>query len=345
MPTHPVQTSQPEPHLERTRRMLKEHPELAGLFGPWRGTAVLLLLLAAGQLAVAWSLRNAPPGWLLLAAWTVGAFVHHGLWVLLHECAHNLAFARPRANLLLSLVGNLPIVVPSAISFRRYHLLHHRFQGDPAWDADLPSPLETWLGDRGPLGKAAWLLLFPALQVHRVTRLKRIPMVDGWVVLNVVLQVAFAAAVVEAWGGRALAYLLLSTWFSVGPHPLAARWVQEHFLVHPDAPTQETSNYEGPLNRLAFNVGYHVEHHDLMRVPWHLLPRVRQLAPGYYAGLTVHRSWTRLWVRFVVDRSITLRSRVLRGEQVVPNWDGSTLGSARLPSGQEAVPIPPAQSA
>ena len=345
MPPRPVLTDQPEPHLGRTRQLLKDHPELSQLFGPWPATALLLLMLVAAQLAAAWALRDAHAGWLVLVAWTAGAFAHHAVWVLLHECSHNLVFARPRDNLLLSLVGNLPIVVPSAISFRRYHLLHHRFQGDPAWDADLPSPLERWLGDKGPAGKAAWLALFPLLQVHRVTRLRDIPMVDGWMEANVALQVGFTAAVAQAWGGRAVGYLLLSTWFSVGLHPLGARWVQEHFLAHPGAPAQETSSYYGPLNALAFNVGYHVEHHDLMRVPWVRLPRVRAGAPEYYAGLASHPSWVRLWGSFLLDRSITLRSRVVRGAGVVPNWTGSTLGSARLPARQEDVPIPPAQSA
>ena len=345
MPSHPLFTSQPEPHLGRTRQMLKDHPELAELFGPWQGTALLLVLLVAAQVAAAWALRDAHAGWLLLAAWTGGAFANHAAWVLLHECSHNLVFERPRANLLLSLVGNLPIVVPSAISFRRYHLLHHRFQGDPAWDADLPSPLEQWLGERGAAGKAAWLALFPLLQVHRVLKLRNVPMVDGWFLANVAVQLAFTAAVVNAWGLRALAYLLASTWFSVGMHPLGARWVQEHFLVHPQAPAQETSSYYGPLNVLAFNVGYHVEHHDLMRVAWLRLPRLREMAPGYYGDLASHTSWVRLWGRFLLDRSITLRSRVVRGPEVVPNWTGSTLGTPRPQGRPEELPLPPAQSA
>jgi sphingolipid delta-4 desaturase len=343
---HPVVVEQPEPHLERTRQMLKAHPELSGLFGPFLGTFPIVLAVVGLQVGLAWALRDVGTGWLLLCAWTVGAVANHALFVLIHECTHNLVFVRPSANLLLQLVANLPIVVPSAVSFRRYHLLHHRFQGDPQWDADLPAPFEVRFAGSSPWGKAAWMLLFPLFQVARVLQLRSIPIVDAWWVANVAVQGAFTAAVAWGWGGGAVAYLLLSTFFSVGFHPLGARWVQEHFLVHGDAPAQETSSYVGPLNLLAFNVGFHVEHHDLMRVAWPRLPRVRALAPGYYAGLATHASWTRLWWRFLVDRRISLHSRVLRGVPgIVPNWTGSTLGPAGLPTRQEAVPIPPAQSA
>jgi sphingolipid 4-desaturase/C4-monooxygenase len=70
------------------------------------------------------------------------------------------------------------------------------------------------------------------------------------------------------------------------------------------------------LNLLAFNVGYHNEHHDLMRVPWNRLPKVRAMAPEFYNTLTYHMSWTKLWLRFLMDPSISLYSRVIREKGV-----------------------------
>jgi hypothetical protein len=50
--------------------------------------------------------------------------------------------------------GEPPHRLPAAISFRKFHLLHHRFQGDPELDADLASPLEARLVGNSTLGKA-----------------------------------------------------------------------------------------------------------------------------------------------------------------------------------------------
>ena len=55
----------------------------------------------------------------------------------------------------------------------------------------------------------------------------------------------------------------------MGLHPLGARWIQEHYLVHGE---QETTSYYGILNVPALNVGYHNEHHDFPSVPWNRLP-------------------------------------------------------------------------
>ena len=101
----------------------------------------------------------------------------------------------------------------------------------------------------------------------------------------------------------------VSFFFSVGLHPLGARWIQEHYLVHP---SQETYSYYGPLNTIAFNVGYHNEHHDLPSIPWNHLPAVRQGAPELYNALVFHTSWTKLLFRFLLDPNITLFSRQVR---------------------------------
>jgi sphingolipid delta-4 desaturase len=321
----------PEPHFDRTRRMFAAHPELRSLCGNTPSTALFVVALVAAQVAAAWCLRDAGIWWVIAAAWLFGAFVDHGLWVLIHECTHNLVFRRARSNAVLQIVANLPLLFPGgAMSFRKYHLLHHRFQGDLELDADLASPLEARLVGNGVLGKAFWLFNFWVFQSLRVTRLRRIRFFDLWYLANLLVELAFIGAVVWWLGWTALAYLFLSSIFAIGMHPVGARWIQEHYTV---APPQETYSYYGPLNLLAFNVGYHNEHHDVMRVPWSRLPKVRAIAPEFYAPLRHHRSWTALWLRFLFDRRLSLYSRIVRTSRstapvVVPVADDAPVREA-----------------
>jgi sphingolipid delta-4 desaturase len=97
--------------------------------------------------------------------------------------------------------------------------------------------------------------------------------------------------------------------FSVGLHPLGARWIQEHYTQDP---VQETFSYYGPLNLLALNVGYHNEHHDFPSIPWNRLPQLRAMAPEFYDSLKSHTSWSRLLWEFVFNPRYSLHSRVLR---------------------------------
>ena len=300
----------PEPHRERTRRLLAAHPEARSLQGNTPSTALWVVLVVAAQLAAAWVLRDQPWWAALAAAWLAGAVADHALWVLIHECAHNMVFRTSAPNALLSILANLPIVVPGAIAFRKYHLLHHAWQGVANLDADLASPGEARLVGSAWWRKALWLLLFPLAQALRVTHLKEIRLFDAWYALNLAVQVAFGVAVVWLAGWTSLLYLALSSMFAIGLHPLGARWIQEHYLTGPD--DQETFSYYGPMNALAFNVGFHNEHHDLMRVPWSRLPRLRAMAPELYEPLHSHRSWTRLWLRFIFDPSLSLFSRITR---------------------------------
>ncbi len=301
-----------EPHRERTRELLGHHPEVRKLIGKNPYTFFIILLGVGIQLGVAALVRDSSWWLVVAAAFAIGAFASHALWVMIHECSHNLLFSRSYMNTLAGILANAPHLLPSAVSFQRYHLKHHAFQGVYDLDADLPNHWEAKLIGRSALGKALWLMLFPIFQVTRPPRLREIPMFDRWIVLNIVLQAAFDFAVYWFLGPKALAYMGISFFFSVGLHPLGARWIQEHYLV---APPQETYSYYGPLNTVAFNVGYHNEHHDLPSVPWNHLPDIRKAAPEMYDTLVFHTSWTRLLFHFLFTREMSLYSRQIRKER------------------------------
>jgi len=100
---------------------------------------------------------------------------------------------------------------------------------------------------------------------------------------------------------------------STEPHRLeqkkfGARWIQEHYLTHSE---QETYSYYGKLNKVAFNVGYHNEHHDFPSIPWNRLPKIREGAPAFYNTLHYHPSWTKLFFRFLFDKEISLFSHTV----------------------------------
>jgi sphingolipid 4-desaturase/C4-monooxygenase len=300
----------PEPHIGRTRQIMAKYPEIKKLFGNTPSTLFYILGVVGLQIAVAASLSFQDCSWwvILAASWTVGALANHALWTLIHDATHNLVFKGSTANKMAALLANLPIVFPSAITFRIYHLQHHRYQGEMNKDADLAIPMEVKLAGRSPIGKAIWFLLFPFFQPFRVAKLD-IEFFDRWVIVNFITSGIFLATLGYFAGLPALAYLFLSSCFSVGLHPVGARWIQEHYTV---VPNQETYSYYGPLNRIAFNVGYHNEHHDLMMVPWSRLPQVKAMAPEFYDNLHSHKSWTGLLLKFLFDPNLTLNSRIVR---------------------------------
>src|SRR3982751_4164068 len=153
-------------------------------------------------------------------------------------------------------------------------------------------------------------MFYPLFQAVRSFRVKAVPPLDGWTLTNLAIQIGINLAVYLMWGPTSLAYLVLAFFFSIGLHPLGARWIQRHYLV--EGGEQETFSCYGKLNLLTFNVGYHNEHHDFSSVAWNRLPRIRALAPEMYVELTAHTSWTRLLFRFLFDPEISLYSRMTR---------------------------------
>jgi len=286
---------------------------MRNLIGKNPFTFLVITGLVASMVGVAWLVRD-QSWWIVFgAAYLYGAFANHSLFVMIHECAHQLLFKNRLANRWAAMFANLPHVMPGAISFEKYHLKHHAFQGIHELDADLPNKWEAKLINNYFVGKLLWLLFFPLFQGTRVSRLKEINFFDGWVVINILVQAVFTAAIWYFMGWHAVAFLFISFWFSIGLHPLGARWVQEHYLTFDSE--QETYSYYGALNNVAFNVGYHNEHHDFPSIPWNKLREVKKTAPEYYDTLLSHKSWTVLFFRFLFEREISLYNRILRKER------------------------------
>lgn len=303
-----VLTSEPNSHLERGRQILRAHPEVKQYLKPYPPSALCILGVVGLQLAVAWMVRDASVWVVLLAAYLVGAFASHALFVLIHDAGHNLIVKRSKGNRIWGIVCNIGQGVPTAMSFRVFHHLHHSRLDEYDWDADLAFHWEARLVGGSAWRKALWLFLFPIIEMIRPMRVER-SFVDGWIFLNIGAIVVVDLLVWWFCGIAGVAYLVLSTYFGVGFHLVGARWIQEHYTF---VPGQETYSYYGPLNWFAFNIGYHNEHHDLVRVPWIHLPKVKALAPEFYDGLHAHRSWASVLYRFFFDPSLTLFSRITR---------------------------------
>lgn len=306
-----------EPHRARRKAILARHPEVRRLFGHDRRTALVVVVVVAAQLALAAGVQRladagSPWGsvWAIGAlALLVGAVLSHWCAMGVHECSHDLAARTPLGNRLVSLLANVPMVVPLAMSFHRYHVDHHTYLGVRVLDTDLAPRFEHRLIDNGPLRKLIVLLLFPALYVLRGATFARRP--DRWELLNLALMVAVNAVIYTQLGGAALGYLLASFWFGHGIHPVAAHFIHEHYVW---TAGQETYSYYGPLNHVTFNVGLHYEHHDLMNIPGWRLPELRAMAPEFYEGLVSHTSWTAILWRYVTDRRIGPYTRQVRSE-------------------------------
>jgi len=124
------------------------------------------------------------------------------------------------------------------------------------------------------------------------------------------VQLAFNYAIYTAFGPRPLIYLLLSSFFAGSLHPLAGHFIAEHYLW--DGMDQETYSYYGPLNILAYNVGYHNEHHDFPSVAWTRLPLLHDLAPEFYKTLPCHPSWPMIIINFIRDKEVGIFARAKR---------------------------------
>ena len=296
------QSESEQPHPGRARAIIKAHPEVRAVDGA-QSVDCADRGLDPGH-ANGDRVRDGP-AWASVTGGSVCLSLTASArsrttanYVIIHDATHNLIFRNQSWNKMVAIVADLPNLTPGAMGFRVYHLKHHSHQGDYEWDADLANHWEARLVGNKWYRKAIWLMLFPFFQLTRPPRLKAITMWDRWFSINLAAR-SLRVAVVYFCGWAGFLYLVFSFFFSIGLHPVGARWIQEHYTYDFD---QETFSYYGPINRVALNMGYHNEHHDLPSIPWNNLPKLRAMAPEFYDNLKYHSSWSRLLFQFIFDK-------------------------------------------
>jgi len=219
--------------------------------------------------------------------------------------------------------ANWPLVIPYSVSFKKYHLEHHRYQGVDGVDADIPMAIEGRLF-RTPFLKFLWVFFQPFFYAIRPLLINPKPLEfkDG---LNIVTQIIFLSLLYWCAGPVSILYLLFATLFGLGFHPCAGHFIAEHYTnlstsrgshqtgmtpfkkggelrgekLYPD----ETFTYRGPLNMFSYNVGIHVAHHDFPFVSGLRLHEVEKIAPEYYEHLPVTTSWPGTIWKYIFSES------------------------------------------
>eukprot|EP01006_Ploeotia_vitrea_P028704 TRINITY_DN61340_c0_g1_i1.p1 TRINITY_DN61340_c0_g1~~TRINITY_DN61340_c0_g1_i1.p1 ORF type:complete len:346 (-),score=3.03 TRINITY_DN61340_c0_g1_i1:107-1144(-) len=300
-----------EPHAERRSEILAKYPQIKDLFGPCPMLKYKLVAAVLVQLTLAYFVRDLSWWWVVPIAWCVGGTFNNMLSLGTHELCHNLAFDVAWKNDALGFICNVAMGFPSTMTFRKYHLEHHQFQGVEHLDADIPVRAEAEMILNNRLTKFLFVCTQPAFYALRPLFMIPKPI---WAreVLNLVWTLTTNGLIFYFWGPKSLFYVVGGTLMGLSLHPCAGHFLAEHYVWDP---YKETNSYYGPLNALSLNVGYHVEHHDFPRIPGSRLPKLHQIASEYYPVNPKYQSWTAVLWNFVQDENMSSYNRVVRTMQ------------------------------
>ncbi|CAI4228260.1 unnamed protein product [Auanema sp. JU1783] len=311
-----------QPHMSRREAIVKAHPEIKQLFGVDPSFKYVVVCMVLFQIFMCWLLQDADWILVLLESYLCGGVINHAMTLAIHDISHNTVYGNkyPLSNRFFGFLANLPIGVPISVSFKKYHVEHHRYLGEDGLDTDVPTELEA-LFFTTPFRKILWLAFQPFFYAFRPLIIyKKAP--TDLEILNAVVQIGFDLIILQCFGIKALVYLLAGTVISMGLHPSAGHFISEHYIFDPQ---QETYSYYGWWNLCTFNVGYHMEHHDFPYIPGRNLPLVRKIAPEYYENLLQHKSWSKVLYDFVMKPDMGPYARIKRKPRVPQAFYGNNV--------------------
>lgn len=262
----------------------------------WFTVAINWIIIFAAMALVAW---RPNPVTIVLALFVIGAR-QLGMAVVMHEAAHRTLFKNRRLN---DWVGNWLAAYPvwaDVVPYRAYHLTHHAKTGtveDPDLGLAAPFPItrssfkrKVWRDLSGQTGWKQAKAVFKRdvgwskRPNQRNFGFNRGEQPDvGWhklapvAITNLVLLGILTAA-----GYPALYLLWVAAWLTTYRLVTRIRSIAEHGMV-PDNldPLRNTrTTIAGWWERLLLapnRVNFHLEHHLLMTVPHHNLPRFHRM--------------------------------------------------------------------
>ena len=272
-----------------------------------KGLAHLAGHLGALLLMATYIISGAPLWWLLLLPYGIAMMF---LFTLAHECTHATPFKHPRLNEVVGHATALPLVQPF-ISFRYFHLAHHKYTNDPARDPELAEAgrpttwrdyliyLSGWGFWRGNIAtvltNASGRITAPYLPQRRHKTMMREARILLACYTLIALSLTQTSAALWLWILPAL----------IGQPFLRLSLLAEHGHCPPVANMLEntrTTLTNRVVRFFAWNMPYHAEHHTMPMVPFHALPNLhaeiqthlKSVSPSYtvftktYAG-NLHR--------------------------------------------------------
>ena len=224
----------------------------------------------------------------------VGTF----LFAPLHECIHRTAFRSRWLNDAVARVAGFLLLLPPRY-FRSFHLSHHRHTQVSARDPELASKDVSTLGRyliyiSGMLYWRDGILILIRHALGQVTA----PYIGRAVSQSIINEarcylVIYVLLVVLS--AKFQTTMLVTFWLVpavLGQPVLRLYLLAEHTLcpLIPDMlRNSRTTLTMSPVRFIAWNMSYHAEHHALMAIPFHALPRahmlfrdrIDHLIPGY----------------------------------------------------------------
>jgi len=158
-----------EPHATRRRELRKKYgKKISALEGHDPSLKYYVFAAFFVQLATCYYVTQVSDSLLLYFAsmYIIGGTLNNTLGLSLHELSHGLGFKKFSTNIYFGIFANLPLGIPISVSFRRYHLEHHQFQGEDMVDSDIPTDWELSFFRSRPM-KFLWLILNPLFYAIR----------------------------------------------------------------------------------------------------------------------------------------------------------------------------------
>ena len=270
-----------------------------------RRSDLLGLIQLSGHVATALG-----TGWLVVnlaqTYWLPLALVLHGVVLVFvfsaeHEAIHFTAFRTRALNWTVAWLAGLVLLLPPTW-FRCFHLAHHRWTQDLAYDPELATPKPHslhsyfwWIS-----GIPYWRDRVSVTMRHAFGTVE-----DVFVPVRSRRSITREARIYwVAYGGLGALTVVLSVWQEILLLWIVPVIVGQPFLrlfllaEHTGCPNvsdmfnnSRTTRTNAPFRFLAWNMPYHVEHHAYPGIPFHALPqlheemaaRINHLAPGYIA--------------------------------------------------------------